>query len=505
MESSFLIKKNNLKGSNVIQALWVMLGSLSSIALSMVSAAILSRFLSKADYGTYRQVIYVYSTLLFVFSAGLPKVYSYYLPKYSLEEGKYLVGQINRMLFVLGGGFSVLLFLFSPVIANALQNESLEYLLKMFSCVPLFLLPTLGVEGVFSSYRKTKYVALYNILSRLIMLLCIVIPVLVFENKLEWSIYGWGIGAVITFFMAIYFKNIPFLGVKKVISGLSSKEILTYSYPIAIASLWGVVIKAADQFYISRYFGSEVFAEFSNGFIELPFVGMITMASSVVLMPVFSKMVHNNTSKEDLLVLWKSTLYKSALIIYPIVVFCFVYAKDIMIILYSGKYGASGTYFQINIILNFFNIIIFAPILFALGKTKFYASVHMILAIVIWVLGYLFVNVFDSAIYLAILSVSLSVIKILVFLIAIKKFLHSSIVELVPVKKISSVLLHSFLCIGFVILLSSLSFFDSRFLSIILYALIYFGLMVLTSKFFGVDYLDVIKPLTNKFLYRLKK
>lgn len=176
-----------------------------------------------------------------------------------------------------------------------------------------------------------------------------------------------------------------------------------------------------------------------------------------------------------------------------------------MIILYSGKYGASGTYFQINIILNFFNIIIFAPILFALGKTKFYASVHMILAIVIWVLGYLFVNVFDSAIYLAILSVSLSVIKILVFLIAIKKFLHSSIVELVPVKKISSVLLHSFLCIGFVILLSSLSFFDSRFLSIILYALIYFGLMVLTSKFFGVDYLDVIKPLTNKFLYRLKK
>ncbi|OQA47798.1 MAG: hypothetical protein BWY47_01325 [Bacteroidetes bacterium ADurb.Bin302] len=56
------------KSNNTIQAFWVGMGSLSAFTLSIISAAILSRYFDKAEYGTYRQILYVYSTLLVVFS-----------------------------------------------------------------------------------------------------------------------------------------------------------------------------------------------------------------------------------------------------------------------------------------------------------------------------------------------------------------------------------------------------------------------------------------------------
>ena len=42
-----------------MQAFWLGFGRLSSFALAFVSAAILSRFLSKEDYGTYKQIMYL--------------------------------------------------------------------------------------------------------------------------------------------------------------------------------------------------------------------------------------------------------------------------------------------------------------------------------------------------------------------------------------------------------------------------------------------------------------
>ena len=93
-----------MQKNNTIQAFWVALGTFSSLALSIVSVAVLSRYLSKGDYGTYRQIVYVYSTLLVVFSAGLPSVFSYFLPRFTIQQGKDIVLKVTKILFI-GGVF----------------------------------------------------------------------------------------------------------------------------------------------------------------------------------------------------------------------------------------------------------------------------------------------------------------------------------------------------------------------------------------------------------------
>lgn len=124
---------NNLSQSNTYQAMWVGLGSIASFAFSIISAAVLSRYLSKSEYGTYKQVMYVYNTLLVVFTLGLPKAYAYFLPRFDIKYGNSIVNKINIIFFLIGLIFTILLYFGAPTIANVLQNPKLVTSMRLFA------------------------------------------------------------------------------------------------------------------------------------------------------------------------------------------------------------------------------------------------------------------------------------------------------------------------------------------------------------------------------------
>jgi O-antigen/teichoic acid export membrane protein len=485
-------------GSNTVQAFWVALGSLSSLSLSLVSAAILSRYFLKEEYGTYKQILYVYNTLLVVFTAGLPNVFSYFLPRYPLAQSKEIVHRITWILAGLGLVFSLCLYIFADLIAWLLNNSELSPGLKVFSPMPLLLLPTLGIEGIFSTYRRAVYIAIYGTLTRIASLLCIVLPVIVWGGTYMSAIYGWIAGSLFTLVLALYMRSIPFKGVAPIPSDLKVKQILGYSLPIVIASIWGIVFRAADQFYISRYFGPAVYAEYSNGFIEIPFVGMITSAASTVLMPVFSSLTNQNDN-EKIAQLFRSTLIKSATLIYPITVFFMFTGKELMTLLYSKNYVASGLYFQINILLNFFNIIIFGPLLLSLGKTKFYANLHVLAAFLSWVGGYILIQTVFSPISVSALTVAINILMVLLALFYSSKILNIKVVNLVPILGLLKMLIHCVLCLSLVklVVMFWLPSVDSI-LYLIVIACSYAAIVLITDKWFFIDYLVALQPLFDK-------
>ena len=171
-----------MKSSNFHQVLWLSLGQFFTLALGFVSAAILSRYFDKAEYGTYRQILYVYTTLVMIFTAGLPAVFSYFIPRFSMGQGKRLVNKITYIFLILGAAFSLLLFFGADVLAGILKNPELAIGIKIFSPFPLFTLPTMGVEGIYTALRKTKYIAIYQAINKILMLLCIVLPVILFNG-----------------------------------------------------------------------------------------------------------------------------------------------------------------------------------------------------------------------------------------------------------------------------------------------------------------------------------
>ena len=189
--------------NNTKQAAWVAVGSLCSYSITLVSSMILSRYFNKADYGTYKQVMYVYHALLTVFTLGLPRAFSYFLPRVPNEQAKSLINKLTKLFFYLGLAFSLLLFFGSPLIARLLNNPELNGALKIFAIVPTLLLPTLGLDGIMATYRKTKFLALYKTATSLLTLLCVALPVMIFDLGYMDAIKGFIVGSTIQCVLAL--------------------------------------------------------------------------------------------------------------------------------------------------------------------------------------------------------------------------------------------------------------------------------------------------------------
>lgn len=493
-----MVRLNN--NSNTTQAMWLGFGNLISFSFSIVSAAILSRFLDKGEYGTYKQVLYVYNTLLVVFTVGLPRAYAYFLARAGIEEGKSIVRKINIILLAVGIIFSVFLFAGAPLIADVLKNQDLEKNIRIFSVTPLLLLPTMGVESVMATYRKSYVAMIYTILSRLFVLVCVILPVIMIEATASNAVIGFVCSSALCCVLGLSLERIPFLKVKSIKSSLRVGEIFKFSFPLLLASIWGIIINSSNQFFISRYWGNEEFAEFSNGFIELPFVGMILSATSAVLLPVFSKQVCENVAKEDLVSIWVSVVQKSAMIVFPLAVFCFVFAEPIITFLYGELYSGTNAvkYFRIVSFVNFIKIIPYAPLMLALGKVKSYQMSHMIAAILIISLDTICVSLFPNTYVIALIFVLCTYFYNMMQVHIICKAIKVKPVQMFPAKLLLKVFFSSVLsaAIGYVLIM--ISHVKCCIMSLAVGFCTFILVYIIVSKLARIEYNILLKSIFTK-------
>lgn len=488
------------KTNNTIQAAWVALGSLFSVGFGIVSAIILSRYFNKEDYGLYKQVLYVYNTLYGFFILGLPKAFSYFLPKSPIDEAKSLIKKLTKLFFILGGALSIVLFLGSDLIAKVMNAPRLAHMLRIFSPVPFLLMPTLGLEGILATYRKTKLISTYIILTRIAMLLCICLPVIIFKLSVEGALIGFVISSAISFFIALYLKYYPVKNAGNEPTTESIKSIFRFCIPLFVASIWGILINSTDQFFISRYFGNQVFADFSNGAMELPFVGIIIGATSTVLTPLFTRQLHEQKDiKTTILPVWNSAFAKSVMLIYPITVFCFFDADIIMTALYGEQYIDSADYFRIKLFTYFFKVVIFYSLIVALGATRFYQRLHFVFFAVLLLTEYSVVKFVSNPLLITGVHVFYTILSSIAMMIFIAMSLRVSIMTLIPKKIILLVLLASFISCLMLLLIKRIVYSDlepipSLFIDVFLIIPIYFGF----SKIMKLDYVAIIKPLFRK-------
>lgn len=489
----------NIKTSNTKQALWLALSSFSSLALGFLSAAILSRYFDKAEYGTYRQILYVYGTLQTIFTVGLPSVFSYFIPRYSHEEGKYFVNKINLIFVLLGLLFSIVLYFSSDFIAQILNNDELAIGLKIFSVFPLFTLPALGVEGLYTALRKTKYIAIYNTISKLLMLICIVAPVIYFKGDYKTAIIGWGVASFFIFLFAMYMKNKPYFGVSKQRIQKFYSTVFNYSLPLMAASLAGFFIASSNQFFISRYYGTEMFAEFANGFISLPMIGMVTGSITAVLLPLFSK-AQKDKKITNALKSYESAVLNSTILIYPLILFCVVFATDIVIFIYGDLYINSAPYFRIALIRDIFTVLPFLAVLLATGHSKIYFTAHLVSAVILLSISYVFSKLLFSPILLVSFFVFIDIMRRIYFLFYIYKREQINLITFDMIKKMIIIILHIsiVLIVLFVISKSILPKDLSLFIKIIINLISFYSLVLLTQKQVGVNYISPFLQIVNK-------
>lgn len=488
-------KKNN---SNFNQALWLGLGQLFTFALSFVSAAILSRYFNKTEYGTYRQILYVYTTLQLLFTMGLPSVFAYFIPRLNTGQQKELIKRLNRVFLGLGLLFSAALFFLSQPISVWLNNPELSTGIKVFSPFPLFTLPTMGVEGIYTAIRRTKDIAIYHIVSKILMLICMVFPVVYFKTSYIGAVIGWGIASFITFLYAMYLKNSPYAKVKSELVPNMYKMIFDYSMPLMGAFAFGFIINAADQFYVSHYYGTKVFAVYSNGCFSIPIVAMVATSVKNILLPLFSK-ADAERNFGSVVPTYNRAVYECIKLIYPFLIFCIFFATEISIFIYGDQYAASGNYLRLYILRDFIDVFSYLSVLLALGKSRFYMWSHLFGAFYVWVLDYVFVYFGLAPYFIVIAASSFQYIVRLISFVYIKKISGFDFFTCGIIKYVLIIVCHCLACVLPVFLLFELYFgFSSPILILILSSFMYYCLVIFTGRLIRINYISSIQSFLLK-------
>tara|TARA_B110000090_G_scaffold202845_1_gene246629 strand:+ start:113 stop:1225 length:1113 start_codon:yes stop_codon:yes gene_type:complete len=362
------------------------------------------------------------------------------------------------------------------------------------------MLPTMGLEGILATYKKTRILAFYNITTKCLLFLCITLPVILFNGGLKHAIIGFTVSSFISFVIAMILKYNPVKQEDKEKSSYSYNDLFKYSLPIMLASIWGMIITSTDQFMISRYFGTVVFAEYSNGATKIPFVGMIVGAMSIVLAPIYSKLANDDSSvsKKEIFRLLKSVFEKSIKLAFPVVTFFLCFSDKIMVVVYGDQYEISGVFFSIKILVNYFTLLTFSSLILSIGGQRFYYKVHMYGALILIFLEYVSIHIFNSPFAIVWISTICAILMTFVILNYISNYLKVRVVDIFPLKLILKILPISFLIIYGVRYILETSFNINNISLLLLSFILYIFFFALWSHYIKLDYYSIVKPMLNK-------
>ena len=353
--------------SRKTKVLALSMGNALAGVVGILAAMVLARVLTKGEYATFRQTFLAYQFVAPLLMLGLPSAVYYFLP----AEKERVRGRVvdNLLLLTFLGCLFALFLAFggNRLLAWRFHNSELERTLLYLIPYPVVMLPASIFGAVLVVQEKVKVLSVYNVLSRLLIGVGVILPVLYWKSALS-SIIGQVTVTVLTSSVAIYliFRFVP--KTSWLPKWESMKEMLKYSVPLGLASMIGTISMQLDKILVSSMCTPEEFAVYANGAMEIPLIGIITGSITVVVLADMRKSVVAGDNEEALR-LFRLTAEKSAYVLFPVMLFLMVSGSLFIQVLYSVRYVQSVIPFRIYLLLLPMRIVAFGAFIMALGRS----------------------------------------------------------------------------------------------------------------------------------------
>ena len=351
------------------QAAIIGVGRLLNMAAAAGTLIVLARIMpDKESYGAVCQLIMLYMVLSQIFAIGLPQSTFYFLPRYAGGERRGFLTQTVVLLMGSGLVLAASLYYGAHGIGHLLGSPSLARLLRIFALYPIFMLPTLAVEGTLMQENRPIAVVVFSALVRLGMFCALVIPTLL-HVPLPQTIAIWMlVGSVMWLFaLVLIFSTVR--GLPCCWKPEMLRDEWKFSLPLAAVTLIAMSSNYIDRFLVSHAFGSAAFGIYTNGTIEIPTVTMVTNATTVVLLAEFSR----RTSVGDfdgLLAIWHRAMIKTGVLIFASLGFLAFWSHETMCVLFTNRFAESGNVFTIYIWIVPLLLFSMQPLYVSIGATR---------------------------------------------------------------------------------------------------------------------------------------
>ena len=196
---------------------------------------------------------------------------------------------------------------------------------------------------------------------------------------------------------------------------------------------------------------------------------------------------------------------KTAIIVMPLLMFCLFFADDLMVALFGRQYEVSASYFRIYILRDFVKVFPVFIILTAFGFQKMYMKIFVAGAVFIWFADYMLVSISVPPVLITCISTIFWISSIVVGQMYIRRKKNISLVPKKALLSVAIILAQSFVILFLLLTVRHTIFANMNvFVSLFVFALLFYVLLLLTGKFVGIDYVVVLEgvPLLGKCIRR---
>jgi len=363
-----LIPKND---SVFRPALLLMSGRTLAFAATFFIPVVLARIFDPAQFGTYKQLFLVFSTANIIAQVGMASSLYYFVPRAAHEAGQFVA---NSLLFLGMTGLVCFGFLVvaAPKLANWLSNGELSRYLPWIGLYLFLMMLSATLEIVLISRGQYFWASTCYALSDLARAAAFILPVILFR-QLDWLLKGAVAVAFLRVALTLFYFLREFRGGFKLNRSLFRSQ-LAYALPFAAAILVEIVQASLPQYAVSHLFSPATFAIFSVGCLQIPLVDFAASPTSDVMMVKMQERLAEGR-RPAVLAIWHDTTWKLALLFFPLVAFCVVAARQIIVLLFTEKYAASIPIFMA------WSTMILLSILQVDGVMRVFAQTRFLLAL----------------------------------------------------------------------------------------------------------------------------
>jgi O-antigen/teichoic acid export membrane protein len=330
------------RDSVVGPALVLMSGRVLAFTASFLLPVALVRLFEPADFGAYKQLFLVYTTL-YVVGSVLAESLFYFLPRRPEQAGRYVA---NAALALAGTGafFLAAVWALAPALARRLGNVALAPHLPLVAAFLMAMLPTVALEIVMIARGRYRWGALSYGVSDVARVLALLLPALVARSLHALLLGALAFACARLLASALYFRWE--LGATLRPRGAVAGEQLAYALPFALTVVVETLQANYHHYAVSHRFDAATFAIYAVGCFQIPLLELVASPLANVMMVRMAERVREGRGQEARVV-WARTARALALVFFPVLALLLAVAPDLITFLFTDRYRASVPVFTV--------------------------------------------------------------------------------------------------------------------------------------------------------------
>jgi O-antigen/teichoic acid export membrane protein len=306
--------------------------------LTALAGLVVVRALTQHDYGTYRQLILIYTSVYLIGDAAFAQSLYHFVPR-ERERARVFLGQAMLVTFALAGAWfsglvllegSVAQYFGNPDVAAHLRMLGIVLALNLLTKIPEVGLVTLGRVGA-----SALNIAIFESLKFVMIVLA-----LKWRGTIDAVLAAMALatGLRMAAQMALVGRDILFTVTPRI------PEQFYYSMSLWLPGLFNNFAIFAHQFIVGHIFTPSDYAIYAVACFKIPLLAVITTSAGEVLL-VRAAEQHAQGQYRQILAMWRAAVRKAQLILLPAAIGLAFLAKPFIVALFTARYTRSAGLF----------------------------------------------------------------------------------------------------------------------------------------------------------------